>query len=198
MSRKSYDASVVLDGKFWVIEVPEINRVTQARSLREAEVMAADLISIMTGEDPEAFDVVLTVNLPGHVKGLLALANHRREEAAAATASAAFASRLAADALAELGLSLRDIGVALGVSHQRAHQLVNEAKEQLAGEDLEVVIDAVVKVPIGPVVVEGHRDASIVEALLGKAPSAAVVGLGSAGKVAVPKVRASKAPKVDV
>jgi hypothetical protein len=37
------------DGRFWLIHVPEIDRHTQARHLREIDTMARDLVAVMTG-----------------------------------------------------------------------------------------------------------------------------------------------------
>jgi hypothetical protein len=47
-----------------------------------------------------------------------------REEAHRANREAAAESRAAARVLREAGLSVRDVGTVLGVSHQRAHQLL--------------------------------------------------------------------------
>ena len=58
------------------------------------------------------------------VREHLAAAERLRDDAAEATRRAAEESRAAARELAASGLSLRDVGEALGVSHQRAHQLV--------------------------------------------------------------------------
>jgi hypothetical protein len=41
----TYTALVSRDGRFWHIEVPEINRVTQARNINEVDDMARDLAS---------------------------------------------------------------------------------------------------------------------------------------------------------
>ena len=42
---KQYTARVTRDDRFWLIHVPEIDRFTQARHLREVEAMARDLIA---------------------------------------------------------------------------------------------------------------------------------------------------------
>lgn len=43
------------DGQFWLIRVPEVDRATQARHLREVEAMARDLIAIMEDVAPDSF-----------------------------------------------------------------------------------------------------------------------------------------------
>lgn len=42
-------AQLTRDEEWWSVYVPEVDRTTQARHLREVEEMAADLVHIMTG-----------------------------------------------------------------------------------------------------------------------------------------------------
>lgn len=120
----SYTAEVERDGRFWLVWVPEIERVTQARNLREVEPMARDLVAMMLEIAPDSFDLVIHIKLPGQAAEHLQAAERLREESARANSAAAEEARAAAQALADAGLPLRDIGIALGVSHQRAHQLL--------------------------------------------------------------------------
>ena len=46
----TYDVTAQPSGKYWHVEVPAINRVTQAKTARDVEAMAKDLIEIMTGD----------------------------------------------------------------------------------------------------------------------------------------------------
>lgn len=127
---KVYRATAEQVGKFWHIAVPEINRVTQARNLREADAMVTDLISIMTDVEPDTFEVEMELLLPPEALAHKEAAEVLRNEAATAQAQAAFESRRAALTLRENGYTLRDIGAALGVSYQRAHQLVTEGRNE--------------------------------------------------------------------
>lgn len=119
-----YTATAERDGSVWLIHVPAVERDTQARSLREAPAMAVDLVAVMHGVDPETVEIDLDVWLPDSVRGHLAQAERLRQDAAEANRRAAAESRQAARELRESGLTVRDIGKALGVSYQRAHQLV--------------------------------------------------------------------------
>ena len=121
---KVYEATVERDGKFWLISIPEVGRVTQARNLGEAEAMACDLVGIMEGVDPESVVVALHIKLPEQVAAHLAEMQRQRELAASSNSRAAEEARKAAAALRADGLTVRDIGAALGVSHQRADQLL--------------------------------------------------------------------------
>ncbi|MBA0046300.1 hypothetical protein [Mycobacteroides sp. LB1] len=42
----TYDIQVTRDGKWWMIHVPEIDQLTQARSQGEVEEMARGLIAV--------------------------------------------------------------------------------------------------------------------------------------------------------
>lgn len=120
----SYTAEVERDGRFWLVWVPEIERATQARNLREVEPMARDLVAMMLEVAPDSFDLEIRIKLPEDAAEHLRAAERLREESARANSAAAEEARAAAQALADAGLPLRDIGIALGVSHQRAHQLL--------------------------------------------------------------------------
>ena len=89
--------------------------------------MARDLISIMDEIPAEAFELDMKIVLPDDVQWALSQSAKRRADAAEAQAEAAFLSRQAAQQLRALGLSLRDIGRALGVTFQRAKQLLDDA-----------------------------------------------------------------------
>lgn len=54
---KTYSASVSRDEDAWLIEVPEIARVTQALELRQVEGMARDLIAIMDDVNPSSIEL---------------------------------------------------------------------------------------------------------------------------------------------
>ncbi|HZV50544.1 MAG TPA: hypothetical protein VFD49_12330 [Candidatus Dormibacteraeota bacterium] len=121
----TYRAVVTRGERYWIVRVPEIGRATQARHLRELDAMTKDLISVMTGKDAGSFTVDYELRLPRSVAARLRRARRLRELAARAQARASDETRAAARELHERGLPLRDIGRALGVSYQRAHQLVS-------------------------------------------------------------------------
>lgn len=120
-----FTAQVTRDGRFWLIHVPEIDRATQARSLAEIEPMARDLIVIMESVEPDSFELDVTITMPGDVAQHLERADVLRAEEARARAEAEAEVRAAAVTLKEAGIPLRDLGKLLGVSYQRAHQLVS-------------------------------------------------------------------------
>ncbi|MBN9737818.1 hypothetical protein PP1_022685 [Pseudonocardia sp. P1] len=123
MADMSYTVDVSRADKVWHVHVVEIDRVTQARTLAEVPEMAIDLIYIMTGESDAALDV--EVDLPETAAKHLAEARRLRRVESEARSAAATELREAAVELKRQGLSMRDLGDAIGVSHQRASQLTS-------------------------------------------------------------------------
>lgn len=57
-----YTVNVERDETMWHIRVPEISRSTCAPNLEEVEFMARDLISLMTNQAPDAFEVDVNID----------------------------------------------------------------------------------------------------------------------------------------
>ncbi|WP_446223521.1 type II toxin-antitoxin system HicB family antitoxin [Nocardia sp. IBHARD005] len=120
-----YTAHAERDGRFWLIHVPEIDQWTQARNLREVESMARDLVATMLEANPNSFEVEVEVELPEAVRAEWEESKRLLTKVDEIKASAAAAAQRAARRLADEGLTLREIGQVLGVSFQRAGQLLN-------------------------------------------------------------------------
>ena len=118
----SYKATVERDGRFWMITVEGVG-ATQARRLGELDAMTTDLIEVMTGDATPEMDY--EYRLPDAVAAHVQAAVRLRQEAAHAQSEAAAEIRAAAIDLHHQGIPLRDVGRLLGVSYQRAHQLVS-------------------------------------------------------------------------
>jgi len=118
------NAEASRDGKWWLVYVKEVDHYTQARNLAEAKLMAQDLTAMMLDIPLASVDVTLTVEVPEPAKNAVRQAESLFQQAAKTRHEAAAKSREAAEALRAQGWTLRDIGEALGVSYQRAHQLV--------------------------------------------------------------------------
>jgi hypothetical protein len=121
----TYDISVRRDGRLWFIGIPEINGATRARSLGEVEPMARDYIAAVRGIPESSFTLVTTIHLPDEVTAHLTAAEQARAQETQARSTAAFEWAAAAKALRDAGLTVREIGATLKISHQRAAQLVN-------------------------------------------------------------------------
>jgi hypothetical protein len=123
----TYTARVERGERFWLVTIPEIQRTTQARTLREVEPMARDLIAVMEQLDPQSFELKADIVFPPVAYEHWTRAAQLRDQSARAQAEAAEEARKAARSLAALGLTVRDVGTVLEVSHQRAAQLITEA-----------------------------------------------------------------------
>lgn len=87
--------------------------------------MARSIISLHLGtDDQRSFDIDVETRLPEELADELAQARALREQADEANRRAAALSRDAARKLADQELTIRDIGATLGVSFQRASQLL--------------------------------------------------------------------------
>jgi ribonuclease HII len=122
----TYTARATRGERFWVIHVPGVDHYTQARNLGEAEAMAVDLIATLLKKSPKNIAVDLEVDLPKKARRHLELAATKADQASRLQNDAALERRAAARVLRDTGLTYTDIGVALGVSYQRARQLVLE------------------------------------------------------------------------
>lgn len=124
---KTYNVTVTREGKWWMIDVPAIHGLTQARRLSEIKDMAVSLIAITL--DVPASKV--GVNIVAMVVDGTDLVERRREidnEREAARQAEHKVSELMVDLVRKLNadhVPLRDIGEAVGVSFQRVHQLLS-------------------------------------------------------------------------
>ena len=124
MAKKVYTARAAKAGNWWAVRVPEVPGVfSQARTLERVEYMARDALSAFLDVAPDSFDVVVDVDLPRMLRGELdRLRGLRTTLERARLEYAALSAKLTAE-LAHEGMTVRDIGGVLGVSHQYASRL---------------------------------------------------------------------------
>jgi len=125
---RNYTVEVHRDGRWWMISVPEIDQVTQARRISEVEDMARSLIAVST--DAPITDVavhVTSIKLPDgdDILGPAAEIQERRRQAHRLEATAADATRAYALKLTSAGIPVRDAATLLQVSPQRISQFTN-------------------------------------------------------------------------
>ena len=121
-----YRVEVVRSGAWWAITVPALDGVfSQTKRLDQVEDSAREAISLMLNVDESeigALDVVVTP--PAGVADLLDALQESTVAADEAARLAAATRREVAELLRAEGLPLRDVGVLIGVSHQRVSQLL--------------------------------------------------------------------------
>ncbi|MCU1482855.1 MAG: HicB family toxin-antitoxin system [Subtercola sp.] len=124
----TFDAVATREGKWWMVSIPAIDGLTQARRLSDAGQMACEYVAAALEVPLEDVGVEVTVDSVGDVDGIVSTLEQIRKERVEAEAlerEATIAASNLAKRLALQHVPLRDIGTVLGVSHQRAHQLVN-------------------------------------------------------------------------
>lgn len=120
---KSYTATAVREGRWWVITVEDVG-VTQARTLRDAPAAARGMVGAMLDIDEDGIQVEVTPDLGGDLAAQVRTARERVMLAERERAEAATASRAAARALLDRGLTGADAATVLGLSPQRVSQLI--------------------------------------------------------------------------
>ena len=124
----TYAVSVTREGRWWMVRVPEIDQVTQARRLSEVTKAARELIAVTLDVPMSTVGVRVRVERVGEVEDVTGRAEAIRKEHARADELARRAqdeSKELARQLADAHVPMRDIGELLGVSHQRVHQLIS-------------------------------------------------------------------------
>lgn len=111
-------------GRWWAVEVPEVEGVyTQARRLDQVADMAAEAAALML--DIDESDIEVTVTPHTSKDSIIAQAREAREAADRAADEASRVMRAAARELVSDGMTVRDVGRVMGISHQRVSQLVS-------------------------------------------------------------------------
>jgi len=119
-----FEATAVREGKWWIITVPELDAVTQARNVREIDEMATGLVVALLDLEEDDVTVNVTIEVPEAVADqwntAAALISQAEvdEKRAAALRRSAIRELLSMD-----NMSQTDAAAILGLSYQRVQQL---------------------------------------------------------------------------
>jgi predicted RNase H-like HicB family nuclease len=128
-ARHTFEVCYELDETgWWVATVPSVPGChTQGRTIEQAEKRIREALALFV---PAATAAKATleadVDLPSAAKRALSSALAKRALANAVAVESQAATKTATLALSQVGLSLRDIGRLLGLTRQRAHQLLGD------------------------------------------------------------------------
>ena len=124
MSRRTFTVTAERGrDPWWVTECAEVGAVSQVRRLDQAADDIREAIAYLSGLPEDSFDIEVAPVLPDAFWEAMRGAESQRAAAAAANRAAAELNQRAARVLRDEGLTLRDVGHLMGVSHQRAAQL---------------------------------------------------------------------------
>ncbi|PVY23636.1 HicB family toxin-antitoxin system [Williamsia muralis] len=121
----TYDVEVTRDGRWWMISIPALDGLTQARRFADVEEEAIDYIAVTTDVPKSTVSVstrVIVDDIDATEKANMA--RDLKAMAAHYEASSSDATRDIVQFLATRDVPYRDIGAIVGISPQRAHQLV--------------------------------------------------------------------------
>lgn len=129
MSTRTYTVRAQRDGKWWVLSVPDVpGAVAQVRRLDQASEEIRSAIAMILEVAEAGVEIELDVELPEEELARLLEVRAMQAESERLRDEAARSSRLFVARLSEHGMTVRDIGVVMGTSPQRAQQLLAEAR----------------------------------------------------------------------
>jgi hypothetical protein len=128
MNPRVFKVEVERDGRWWMVKIPEIDGLTQARRYAEVPTMAREYIALAQGLPYDDIKVeIASVSIP-HFAELLeraAAIRDLRDRAVHLDHEATHAAEEFAKWLAYEKIPVRDIAALLGVSPQRVSQLTS-------------------------------------------------------------------------
>lgn len=117
---------------WWVAQVKEVPAaLTQGRTIVEARRRIREALALALDDDRKAENATLVddVKLPADARRALESARAARQRLEVETENAQARTEIAVQKLIKkLGLSMRDAGELLGISHQRVQQLVHDVR----------------------------------------------------------------------
>lgn len=107
----------------WTLVEPTLGAVSEVRSLAHAAADMVEPVAYLAGLPESEVEINVVPALPVEISERLEQVESARREAEEANSRAASEYRAAVRALHDDGVTYRDIGALLGVSHQRVAQL---------------------------------------------------------------------------
>ena len=123
MTDKVYDATARKDGRWWLVEVPELDVAGQARNLAEIGDVAREIAALVLDVDEASVRVKVIAQMPDELRQAWAAARAKTAQAAADQIEAAARTREVVSALRNDGYTYQEAAAVLGLSVPRVQQL---------------------------------------------------------------------------
>lgn len=119
------------EGRWWAVEIPQLDGVTQAARLADVAAEARDYIAVTLDVPPSTVDVRVIVDDTPHARDVQARSERilaTRQQAEALEAAAIEDAQALVRELTRDGVPMRDIATLVGVSFQRVSQLAGSTR----------------------------------------------------------------------
>jgi DNA gyrase/topoisomerase IV subunit A len=127
--RETYKLVVEREPNWWIVQIPELGLTTQARRLGDVDKNAREAIAALLDVGTASFDLEQDVRAPVAVVRELDEARALMDRAASLREESADRIGQAVEKLIkDFGLTMREAGKILDLSHQRIAQLVERAR----------------------------------------------------------------------
>lgn len=126
---RTLEATAYKEGKWWMISIPEIDGLSQAKTVETVPNMAADLAAIVLNVPQDAVNVNITYRLPEEAAAIDRQWHEAKAQVAAAEATAAERFAELAYTLKSNGWTLKDIAAVTGYTFQRIAQVLKHRAE---------------------------------------------------------------------
>ena len=120
---RTLKATATREGRWWLVRIPELDAVGQARTVREIPDVAHEVAALHLDVPPDGVDVDITVHVSEEAERLWAEALEAEEQARALQQRAAQLRRDAVRTARAGGYKLDAAAAAFGVSPGRIQQL---------------------------------------------------------------------------
>ncbi|PPF24645.1 hypothetical protein [Rathayibacter tritici] len=127
MTTRHFTATAERDGRWWLVTIPELDTVGQARSVGEIGAVAREVAALFINVPEEDVTVTVTVHVTPEAEALWQEAEAAERESRAAQEPSATARRRAVAIARADRYSLDAAAAAFGVSRSRVQQLERAA-----------------------------------------------------------------------
>lgn len=121
---RTLNATAYKEGKWWMISIPEIDGLSQAKTVESVPTVAADLAAIVLDVPEESVKVNITYRLPEDAAALDAQWHEAKAQVATAEAEASAKLAELARTLKAENWTLKDIAAVTGYTFQRIGQVL--------------------------------------------------------------------------